>query len=291
MRYETLIRRSFHVEGTSGEEFLCRCPWHDDRGKPNLYVNAASGLFFCHSCGKKGKLDQIFDEVPGVDLADLRKKLRDKHEAHSFKFYTEGWLRQFDFPTDYWTDERGFSKATIRRFNLGYDPITNKAIIPMRDSQGRIVGVISRSLDGTKPKYTFPKGFKKGHDLFGSWLVRKRRNKRVALVEGPLDAIACWDAKVPALALHGARLSEDQATLLKALGITSVVCMTDNDEAGIEATVSIKETLTGVNVFVCRYRDTWVNENGRRCKDPGELTPSRRRHLYLTSEPWHQLLS
>jgi DNA primase len=127
-----------------------------------------------------------------------------------------------------------------------------------------------------------PKGFKSGQDLYGSWLVRQRHFGRAALVEGPLDAIACWDASVPALALHGSRCTDDQAKILRSLGVHTVVVMTDNDRPGDEVVHQIKQTLPGITVLVGWYRPGW------NAKDPGELTPHRRREMFAHPLPYHK---
>jgi DNA primase len=285
-RYGTLIESSFRVVSHHGAEVLCWCKWHEGTS-PKLYVNEDTGLYYCQRCGAKGSLSS--DSLPPVDLKDIRKRLRLIGQVEALKVYHEAWLDQFDFPHDFWKT-RGFTAEIIDRFRLGYDPVTDCATIPLRDSHGRILGVVRRKLDGSKPKYVFPKGFKSGRDLFGSYLVR-RRHGRLALVEGPLDAIACWDARIPAVALHGARITADQVKLLKILGVHTVVCMTDNDYAGREAILSIKGGLNGTSVLIGIYQPTWFNSLGRPAKDPGELSKGRRRTMYLGAVPWHTLLS
>lgn len=288
-KYDSVIKRTFHVVGESGDERIARCPFHDDKGKPNLYANAANGLYLCHACGAKGhmkKLAAANGGMMGTDLSDLRERLMDVREpTPPVRIYPDEWLEQFNFPHDFWVDQRGFSQRIITQFKLGYDVERDCATIPIRDSHGRVLGVITRRLDDGRPKYMFPKGFKKGLDLFGSWLVRKRSIERVALVEGPLDAVACWDAKVPALALHGARITADQQKLLKTMGVRSVVTMTDNDSAGIDAMLNIKESLTGITVLVGQYRPGWD------AKDPGELSSRRRLHMFLSAKPWWKVLA
>jgi DNA primase len=79
--------------------------------------------------------------------------------------------------------------------------------------------------------------------------------------------------------MHGAHLTEDQAKILRGLGATTVVCMTDNDRAGDEATHTIKAALPGLAVLVGWYRPHWQG------KDPAELHPIRRRQMF--SEALH----
>lgn len=285
-RFDALIQRTFDVHGSSGDERICKCPWHDDGAKPNLYVNADTGLYFCHACGAKGHVGKMTgEEARCISLDDLRKKLNVVADDGVVQTHPESWLTQFDFDHDYWTQVRGFDQATIDLFRLGYDPASDRVTIPIRDSRGNVLGVIYRRLDDERPKYLHPRGFQRKRDLYGAWLVRKRRYARVAVVEGPLDAVACWDAKVPAVALHGCVMTSEQASLLRGLGVTTVVAFTDNDTAGEEAIHGIKERLKGLQVLVALYGDLW------HAKDPGELHPRQRRHAFLSAVPYHRIFA
>lgn len=284
-RYDSLISTTFQVMGRSGDERICKCPWHNDGGKPNLYVNASSGLYYCHACGAKGSIAKGVDRevLVEADLRSMRDRLSNMGAASEkgMQVRPESWLDQFDIPHEHWTDVRRFSEATIARFRLGYDPGADCLTIPIRTSRGEVLGVIRRRLDGEKPKYKHPTGFKKSKDLFGSWLIRKRRYDKVAVVEGPLDAVACWDARIPAVALHGAHMADGQAAILRSLGVHTVVTMTDNDRAGDDAVHTIKDALPMVRVLCSWYRQGWG-------KDPGELTIAQRRLMFNTAVPYHR---
>lgn len=288
LRYDQLIASQFDVKGTSGPERICQCPFHNDGGKPNLYVNADTGLYFCHSCGAKGTLSKSTrSEQTELVLSSIQDKLRNPKRDRMPLAQPESWLDRFDFDHPDWFDR--FDEPTIERFRLGYDPVSDKLTIPIRNIEGQPTGVIlrlpkARSDAGERPKYMHPTGFKMGRTLFASHLVDDIPH--VALCEGPLDAVACWEAGVPALGLFGARLSEDQRLILQRLGIHHVTCMTDNDPAGDHAVMQIKEQLrgTGIVVTVGWYRDGWP-------KDPGELTPAQRRQMWQTAVPYHKAWS
>jgi DNA primase len=286
-RYGTFVANNLDVRSLQGDEAICLCLFHPDRN-PSMAVNIRKGVFCCRSCGTGGKIDKLARKL-GVELEDesvplsaLRKRCVELRKVPAdeipIQVLPESWLKQFDFPHPYW-ESRGLSEKIIKAFQLGYDPLTNRATIPLRDSHGKLLGVIYRKLDGTRPKYLDPKGFRKGKSLFASWKVRNS-HKRIAVVEGPLDAIACWDAKVPAVALMGARMTEDQAKLMRSLGVRTVVVMADNDPSGFDATVSVKEALPGINVQVGWYRPGW------RAKDPAQLKEQRRRQMYLSPMPY-----
>lgn len=284
MRYEQQIRRTFDVVSTSGDEFLCRCPWHVDGTKPNLYANGKNGKFLCQSCGKRGHMQSITGMMPQASAQDLRDRLAalNAPEAPPARVYSEGWLKRFQHVHPGWY-ERGFSEQVMDSFDLGYDPTKDVLTIPVRNTEGDLLGVITRRLDDMKPKYMYPKGFPIGRYLFGAWKLDGGRHV-IALVEGTVDAIACWDARIPALAMMGSRLTKDQATVLQALGIRTVVIFTDNDGPGRDAIPQIHDALRGkgIAVRVAVYRPYW------RAKDPAELNEQRRRKAFHSALPWHR---
>lgn len=287
MRYEHLIRSTFDVVGTAGDEFLCKCPWHVDGIKPNLYVNGVRGVFICHSCGKKGHLKGISGKIPlpsSGDIADRLRQMRVVKDDH-MTVYNERWLQQFDNDHKAWHD-RQLSPDIISRFDLGYDYMKDVLTIPVRDSDGSLLGVITRRLDDQKPKYRYPRGFPIGRYLFAAWEIPSGSRQTVALVEGAIDAVACWDARVPALAMLGSRLTKDQAHVLKVLQVHTAVIFTDNDGPGRDAIRQVSEALRAVNigVKVAQYRPYW------RVKDPADLTPQRRRKAYHSAVPWHRFV-
>jgi DNA primase len=284
VRYEASIRDTFNVTSVSGDEFLCMCPWHDDTSQGHLYVNGIKGLYLCMSCGAKGSLANLSLPRIVVGSDDVREKIeRFRKGRKPIRFHPEAWLRQFDVPHDYWTQERGLPSEVVHQFRLGYDPFTNRCTMPLRDAHGRILGVTYRRLDGGKPKYLHPKGFPTGKYLYGAWLLGEERT--VALVEGQVDACRGWASRVPALALMGARITRDQIKALQHLGVRTVVLMLDNDAAGLRGTVQIAEAMKGSGIRVKSgwYRDYWMG-----VKDPDGLSPQRYRKMYHSALPMTQ---
>lgn len=291
MRYEAVIRTQFKVVSTSGQEFQTICVWHSDRSG-HLYINGVSGLYLCMVCGAKGSLDRLTTRPVVLGSDDVREKLSrlGKKEAPVVT-YPEAWLDKFDVEHGYWTEERGLPADVVARFRLGYDPFTDRATIPLRNADGEVLGVTYRRLDGGKPKYLHPKGFPTGKYLFGAWLLTEER--RVALVEGQVDAIRCWSERVPALGLMGARLTNDQRRTLQRLNIQTAVLMLDNDKAGYKGTLGVAEALegTGIRVLVGQYRHYWFGKDGEVVKDPDSLTGPRLRKQYHSAVGIHEWAS
>ena len=283
MRYAQLIEATFEVAQRSGDEYTCVCLWC--RGS-KLYANGVKGLYVCFSCHAKGRLDDL-GVLPQQTTAGLRERLaRMAQPKPEQVYYPDGWLKQFDTPTTYWTDDRGLPAATVKQFGLGYDPFSSRVTLPLRDVRGRVLGVTYRRLDDGRPKYLHPKGFPIGRHLYGAWLLTDQQ--QVAVVEGQVDAIRCWSERVPAVSLMGSRITKDQIKVLQRADINTVVLMLDNDSAGMHGTLAIHEALkgSGIRVRVGWYRNYWAG-----VKDPDGLKGDRLRKMYhsgCTVTEWAQ---
>lgn len=237
------------------------CPVHGDRN-PSMRVNITSGLFICHACGVCGSLgklarhmgveyygDGINDNDIDVELSSamraLSQSIRDSTAGKTRATMDEDALRRYNNPLDWWTQPisdggRGFTSSVVHQFGLGYDPLSNVAVIPVRYADGVLAGITRRFMDpGIGPRYKDAFGFDKAGNLFGSWIVHMTAAPKVlVVVEGPLDAVAVWSAGYPAVAQYGSSLTDNQKLLIERLGPESVVLMYDNDKAGQKATLS-----------------------------------------------------
>lgn len=260
--------------------YVAPCAFHKD-SNPSMAVEADKGVFVCRSCGARGRIERLAQQlqVPAVPMIShdmLMRKLSpqplEDTQVELYREYPESWLDQFDQWHPYW--ESRFNPEVIKRFRLGYDSVRNCATIPVRNNQGRVVGVIRRRLDGRKPKYLEPKGLPKQEMLWGSWEAPDRPEQLV-IVEGPADALACWEVGVPAVALCGSYMSTTQAKLVRRMCPQTVLIGMDNDAAGrghpyhpvlkepASGTWRVKELLQGL-------RETKVIVWSG--KDPGEIT-------------------
>lgn len=226
---------------TSGDEVLSLCPFHQD-SSPSFHFNVRKGLFICFACGEKGsakklarRLDMALVENATVQgLIEAMSALEAAKLEPINKPIDERSLGRFaGAPHIYWRRKRGFTNATCKAFNLGYDPLRDELTIPYRNVYGDLLGVIRRRLDDNiYPRYLYPKGVKKNLLLFGIEKVYAGNLDRVALVEGSLDAVWCWQNGIPAVASLGSSLSEEQVDLLHEAGVHTVVLLHDYDLAG-----------------------------------------------------------
>jgi len=146
--------------------------------------------------------------------------------------------------------------ALARKSGEGhYDRFRNRAIFPILNESGKVVGFGARSLDGSEPKYlNSPESsiYQKGRVLYGlSWAKDAiRRSGRVVLMEGYLDVARALEKGVPeAVATCGTALTASHARLLRRF--VETVCVNfDQDEAGQRAARRSLEVLFGEGLRV-----------------------------------------
>lgn len=238
--YAKVAEANLEVAIRSGSEWMCKCPHHEDR-TASLQFNIDKGLWVCFSCGRKGNAKSLFGDgfrepEPDIEAVIAQLDLIEQAATAAPRLtMPESALKRFSFPNDYWTG-RGFSDTIIKAFQLGYDPLENDAIIPVRYPDGELIGVIRRKLENDfGPKYMYPKGFPRRTTMFGAWLVAKSTTDHVAIVEGSVDAMAVWAAGIPAVAQYGSSISKEQVVMLRRLGINRVTLFYDDDKAGWHA--------------------------------------------------------
>ena len=277
--YEDVALKYLDVTLRSGDEWMAKCLVHED-SSASLQFNVKSGLWVCFSCGAKGNAKTLLRLVggtyrePEIEVADIYAKLDAIDAAvnrpRTASVLPEHTLRRYRVPTAYW-DSRGVSRAMQDVFDLGYDFLTDEAIIPVRNVRGGLLGVIRRRMLAKGefgPKYMYYKGFPRKTSLFASWLVAKSSTDHVVMNEGSMDSVAVWQAGHPALGQYGSSLSREQVVLLRRLGVTKVTLFYDNDAAGREATLSAIPLLRDFLVYVVRYRKGDP-------KDPGACSTDR----------------
>ncbi|NES22529.1 MAG: DNA primase [Symploca sp. SIO3E6] len=190
--------------------------------------------------------------------------------------------RQGQQALEYLHDQRGLQEETIQQFQLGYAPagwdtlyrylveqkgkpvqqvaeaglikpknkgngyydgFRDRLIIPIRDSQGRVIGLGGRSLGNEQPKYlNSPETplFNKGKTLFALDKARDsiRKQDQAVVVEGYFDAIALHSVGITnVVASLGTALSQDQVRqLLRYTESKQIILNFDADAAGTKAT-------------------------------------------------------
>lgn len=211
-------------------------------------------------------------------VEEVRRILQGKarHERPAQPQLDESALERFD--TDWFAVERamnngdetygidymlrrGFSPETLTSWNFGYDWISGRITIPVRDINCTLIGFKARATDNRHPKYLVlgdrpgrveRYGFPCYHTsrvVFGLHRAIKMEdpdsegeNRHFVVCEGELNAIALQVAGFPGVAINGSQFSEDQANLLRQEA-DAITIFFDNDQAGRDGTKAVLNAL------------------------------------------------
>lgn len=314
-RFEPIADRYLEPVIRGSDEYMCKCPFCE--GKSSLQFNIDTGLWVCFRCDAKGNAKTLVKRMggtytdPHVSVEAIRKHmdrlrtLKKREGKEVARVLDENVLRRYGFPDDYWSDVRGFSDEVIEEFQLGYDPIKNRNIIPFRNDRGELLGVIERLKDpDVDIRYIYYEGFDRKNSLFGSWRVKGAR--RVGIVEGSTDVVAMADVQRLTVAQFGSSISAGQIRLLHRLGIHELIMFYDYDEAGRKAEEKSRTYIDGIVLRTvvwdtdkyCWHKKlcgcgehTWRNiancQKKRLCTcgrrhemDPGSLSIKERQQMY-----------
>lgn len=149
-------------------------------------------------------------------------------------------------------ESRGFRPDTLKVFGVEdcqdrNSPMKFRAIIPIHFN-GKEIGYIARATrPWLNPKYLFSEGIKKS-DYFYNWdraINHALKTRTLFLVEGQGDVWKMHEAGVVnCVGLFGKSLSDRQKHLLLTSGVTNLVVLIDNDQAGREGKIKINRELS-----------------------------------------------
>ena len=198
-----------------GREYQGLCPFHNEK-TPSFTVNESKGFFHCFGCGAHGDIIKFEMEANGLPFIDALQKLahqaglqmpqlsaKDKKEEDERKSlyeimetacaFFERELRMPDGASGlkYFTEKRGLSPETLKKFRLGFAPnnnalmahlkaqgidekdmkelgliaipedtsrrphdfFRNRVMIPITNKQGKIIAFGGRVMEKIEPKY------------------------------------------------------------------------------------------------------------------------------------------
>lgn len=136
--------------------------------------------------------------------------------------------------------DRGFSPEILDQFEIGYDFIDDRVMIPVRNLDGAPIGIKGRAVGPNRvPRYrvlgggNFPfQPYQTAKVLFGAHDVVPDAKGRVILCEGELNAVRMrqWGYS-NAVSISGSSTSEEQARIVRKIA-NGVILYFDSDEAG-----------------------------------------------------------
>jgi DNA primase len=162
---------------------------------------------------------------------------------------------------------RGIESQSIIDFNLGYSKNMGMVTVPVHSPDGIAIGLVGRSIEG--------KSFKNSTNLPKSKTMfnihrAKKIGSNVIVVESSFDAIRVHQAGFPnVVATLGGSLSSEQQRLLNKY-FSTIVIMTDADEAGRELGLSIANRLNTKDILWASYDYGKIYPHD--AKDVGDMT-------------------
>lgn len=292
-RYVTLQKK--------GHNYFGLCPFHSEK-TGSFSVNATEQFYHCFGCGAGGNvftflqnaenitfveaLEQLADEnhiaLPQKEMTP-QEKARIARREEMFKANTEAARffysqlvqnPQAQNARDYLT-KRGVTQAFLKKFGLGYAPIShaaltdylvrqghpfemlvslylsngtsekpydrffNRVMFPIFDVKGNVIAFGGRVLGDGTPKYLNSSDtelFNKRKNLYAMNWAKKSKRKQALLAEGYMDVFSLHQAGFDnAVASLGTALTPEQALLIRRY-FEEVCIVYDTDGAGTNAT-------------------------------------------------------
>lgn len=144
----------------------------------------------------------------------------------------------------YLLNKRRLLKSTWDSWGLCWHPTARRIGVPIRDYQGRLMGITGRAIgDSVKKRWLHSTGFRRDYVLFGEdHFVEHARTAYV--VEGNFDTIALWQhGYLGAAGVMGVYISPYQLQQFRKF-FDKAVIFRDGDDPGKEAADRWMETLS-----------------------------------------------
>ncbi len=306
--YHEVDRIPGYKKSTATSIFIC-CPFHNEK-QPSCGINTdihhprvPLGFFRCFGCGVKGnwnvlaeklklktikELDFKKDRVAVRDLNSMRTTLLG-NETLTFKQLLDEF--GVGLSTPYPSENGRWRTINPKLVNmtgahLAYDRRSddNVVIFPV-EVEGDIVGglkaITERDEDNKRQlAYVTSKGtWVKNKGLFPYDLVarmlRAKRIRSVALVEGSRDALRLIQYGIPAIAILGSQnFSKQKMNLILGLPIDHLIICMDGDLAGVKASNIIWGFAKAkIDTSVVKLRKV-AKQLGKKKIDPGDAPVS-----------------
>lgn len=257
-----------------------KTPSFSVRENPPFFYDYSSGLGgnvfnfvkYYFNCSSRTALD-ILKKFAGYDgdisvaqrpqILNVMKKYASKNtpqKQSSSVVLPEDYMNRFEkreSKLKIWIDE-GISKESLDRFQVRYDPISDRLVYPIRNMDGRIVNVGGRAVNPNwkslgERKYTYFFQWGTINTIYGAFenmdeILKKRE---IILFEGCKSVLLAdtWGIKNTG-AILTSHLSSNNVKILASLGVDAVFAL-DND-VDVRADKNIRKLSKYINVYFIR---------------------------------------
>lgn len=257
-----------------------KTPSFSVRENPPFFYDYSSGLGgnvfnfvkYYFNCSSRTALD-ILKKFAGYDgdisvaqrpqILNVMKKYASKNtpqKQSSSVVLPEDYMNRFEkreSKLKIWIDE-GISKESLDRFQVRYDPISDRLVYPIRNMDGRIVNVGGRAVNPNwkslgERKYTYFFQWGTINTIYGAFenmdeILKKRE---IILFEGCKSVLLAdtWGIKNTG-AILTSHLSSNNVKILASLRVDAVFAL-DND-VDVRADKNIRKLSKYINVYFIR---------------------------------------
>ena len=283
------------------EQYKVQCPFHEGDNDPSLLIDLKAGNFRCFGCNAHGGVFEFVKRMNDCDDAKaellltkilLQKKSKGevsdavksivnkgKQKEYGYDWLSDAEERWKRWPITRWESYSEDNYAIARGFNPKFLDFMNAKWISRSDysfalpivENGEFLGFVRRktNLEADGAKYLYNKGFVRANSMFG-WYDNK---SPLLIVEGSLDMLKARQAGIKnVVALLGWHIAPGQLEKLQAAGIRNVISGLDNDRAGKDGTVILRQLFK-----VKRFKFP------EEVKDIGELESREIRKIFVQS--------
>ena len=180
------------------------------------------------------------------------------------KVFPDEYYAPFVENENHYFEGRGYSKSILAKYQFGYDKLQKRAVFPIRNENGELVGMIGRDVtDESLVKFMVynyndkleVEGWDRGEVVHFS---KPRKNSIVFVVESGQDVP--WGDQLgmteytDVASILGSKITERQVEILSTY--KEIVLALDNDYAGEQGTKRAIEMFEGrTKVTIAKYPD------------------------------------
>ena len=247
----------FHSISFSNGKNEIRCAYYEGGNPTSVWINCDTLQAYVFSKGIGGtlinliaihnnwSLCQTINTIMSIlNIKDLKnlslpiifnglyKKCRSKKKNENYIYPKETLDKYIDYPNTRFLKDN-ISLETQFKFNIKYDPMTNRIIVPWFDKKGNLVGITGRynfNDLGNNPKWKAIENFSKGNFLYGIYENKKGIEESDCVIIGEsekfvmqLDSYGYHNA----LALGNCNITDTQARIIESLPVNKVILALD----------------------------------------------------------------
>ena len=262
--------KPYRITSTDQVEAICPFPHDRPKVRRSFYISMTTGLWLCHSCGRKGSLPRLYNQL-AIDMdpeleagfknmrTDDMLPLSRKKKALDVLPMEVAFIFAGRGPTK--LIRHGFTKKTLRDHLIGMDMRAERFTVPIWSRDGQLRAISGRTIyDDVQPRYLFYYAEDLDHVIVDKdltayvpqphrylWREEKAHPRSTLIITEGFKA-AMWLAQLGlnSMAMMSTSLSREQKSTIASLEPNKIILALDNDTAGIVGTPTVAKELVGI---------------------------------------------